>query len=78
MPILILTARGEPSERVRGLETGADDYLTKPFSPRELVLRVQALLRRSRARAKLRSLMWVLSNLTRIDSMCGLRDVALI
>jgi two-component system, OmpR family, phosphate regulon response regulator PhoB len=52
VPILILTARGEPDERVRGLETGADDYLTKPFSPRELVLRVHALLRRSRARAQ--------------------------
>lgn len=49
VPILILTARGEPHERVRGLETGADDYVTKPFSPRELVLRVQGLLRRSRS-----------------------------
>jgi DNA-binding response OmpR family regulator len=48
LPILMLTARGEPSERVRGLEIGADDYVTKPFSPRELVLRIQALLRRTR------------------------------
>lgn len=46
-PILILTARGEESDRVLGLELGADDYLTKPFSPRELVARVKALLRRS-------------------------------
>jgi two-component system phosphate regulon response regulator PhoB len=50
LPILMLTARGEPGERVRGLELGADDYVTKPFSPRELVLRIQALLRRSRSR----------------------------
>jgi DNA-binding response OmpR family regulator len=50
LPVLMLTARGEPSERVRGLEIGADDYVTKPFSPRELVLRIQALLRRTRSR----------------------------
>jgi DNA-binding response OmpR family regulator len=50
LPILMLTARGEPSERIHGLEIGADDYVTKPFSPRELVLRIQALLRRSRSR----------------------------
>ena len=49
LPILMLTARGEPSERIHGLEIGADDYVTKPFSPRELVLRIQALLRRSRS-----------------------------
>lgn len=48
IPIVMLTAKGEPEERVRGLELGADDYVTKPFSPRELVLRVQALLRRIR------------------------------
>ncbi|HEY5707556.1 MAG TPA: response regulator transcription factor [Terrimicrobiaceae bacterium] len=52
LPILMLTARGEPSERVYGLEIGADDYVTKPFSPRELVLRVQALLRRSGSRSQ--------------------------
>ena len=52
LPIVILTARAEPSERVHGLELGADDYVTKPFSPRELVLRVQALLRRSRSSAQ--------------------------
>ena len=50
LPILMLTARGEPSERVHGLEIGADDYVTKPFSPRELVLRIQALLKRSRSK----------------------------
>ena len=46
VPILMLTARGEEADRVRGLELGADDYVTKPFSPKELVARVQALLRR--------------------------------
>jgi len=45
--VLILTARREQEDRIHGLELGADDYLTKPFSPRELVLRVQAILRRS-------------------------------
>jgi two-component system, OmpR family, phosphate regulon response regulator PhoB len=44
----MLTARGEESDRIRGLETGADDYITKPFSPRELVARVGAVLRRVR------------------------------
>jgi len=48
VPILILTARADHEDRVRGLELGADDYVTKPFSPRELVLRVQAILRRGR------------------------------
>jgi two-component system, OmpR family, alkaline phosphatase synthesis response regulator PhoP len=46
LPILILTARGDEADRVVGLELGADDYVTKPFSPRELVARVKALLRR--------------------------------
>jgi DNA-binding response OmpR family regulator len=46
-PILMLTARATESDRIAGLELGADDYVTKPFSPRELVLRVQAILRRS-------------------------------
>ena len=47
LPILMLTARGEEEDRILGLEVGADDYVTKPFSPRELVLRVQSLLRRA-------------------------------
>jgi DNA-binding response OmpR family regulator len=47
MPILMLTARSGEEDRVRGLEAGADDYVTKPFSPREVVLRVQAILRRN-------------------------------
>jgi two-component system phosphate regulon response regulator PhoB len=48
IPILMLTARGEEEDRIRGLKTGADDYVTKPFSPRELMARIEALLRRSR------------------------------
>jgi DNA-binding response OmpR family regulator len=47
VPILMLTAKSAEEDRIRGLELGADDYMTKPFSPRELVLRVQAILRRS-------------------------------
>jgi len=47
VPILMLTARGEAEERIEGLEHGADDYLPKPFEPRELVLRCSALLRRA-------------------------------
>lgn len=49
VPVLLLTARREEEERIRGFEHGADDYVTKPFSARELSLRVKALLRRSRA-----------------------------
>ena len=48
-PVIMLTALGEENDRVLGLESGADDYVTKPFSPRELTLRVQAVLRRARA-----------------------------
>jgi two-component system alkaline phosphatase synthesis response regulator PhoP len=47
VPILMVTARGSENDRVLGLDTGADDYVTKPFSPREVVARVQALLRRT-------------------------------
>jgi two-component system phosphate regulon response regulator PhoB len=48
MPIIMVSARGEEEDRVRGLDTGADDYISKPFSPREMVARVNAVLRRSR------------------------------
>lgn len=51
LPIIMLTGRAEEADRVMGLELGADDYITKPFSPRELLARVRALLRRSRAQA---------------------------
>lgn len=47
LPIILLTARGEEEDKVRGLEIGADDYMTKPFSPKELIARVRAVLRRS-------------------------------
>jgi two-component system KDP operon response regulator KdpE len=47
VPVIMLTAKGEEDDRVRGLELGADDYVTKPFSPRELVSRVKAVLRRT-------------------------------
>ena len=47
IPVVMLTALGEESDRILGLEVGADDYVTKPFSPRELVLRVQAIVRRA-------------------------------
>jgi DNA-binding response OmpR family regulator len=50
VPVVMLTALGEEADRVVGLEVGADDYVTKPFSPRELVLRVQSVLRRAAAR----------------------------
>src|SRR5438270_10697658 len=52
VPIVMLTARDEEPDRVAGLEVGADDYVTKPFSPRELVARVKAILRRSELRAR--------------------------
>jgi DNA-binding response OmpR family regulator len=52
MPILMLTAKGDPLDRVVGLEIGADDYLPKPFEPRELLARVRALLRRGSAPAR--------------------------
>jgi two-component system phosphate regulon response regulator OmpR len=48
VPILLLTARSETEDRIAGFETGADDYLTKPFEPKELVLRIQSILKRSR------------------------------
>jgi len=47
VPIILLTARGEEEDKVRGLEIGADDYMTKPFSPKELIARIRAVLRRS-------------------------------
>lgn len=55
-PVLVLTARGSWAERIDGLKAGADDYLTKPFHPEELALRIQALLRRAHGRANQREL----------------------
>lgn len=49
IPVLMLTAKGDVKDRVKGLETGAEDYVTKPFSPKEVVLRVQGLLKRLRS-----------------------------
>ena len=51
LPVVMLTARGDEADRILGLELGADDYLTKPFSPRELVLRIRSVLRRTGAPA---------------------------
>ncbi len=51
VPVIMLTAKGEEDDRVRGLELGADDYITKPFSPREMVSRVRAVLRRTETAA---------------------------
>ncbi|MGW1754444.1 response regulator transcription factor [Streptomyces mirabilis] len=56
VPVIMLTARGDEDDRILGLEVGADDYVTKPFSPRELVLRVESVLRRSRPAAGTRPL----------------------
>src|SRR5262245_10657977 len=47
IPIIMLTARGEETDKIRGLDTGADDYITKPFSTRELLARIRAIMRRS-------------------------------
>jgi len=80
LPIIMLTARGEESERIVGLELGADDYLAKPFSPNELVARVRALLRRAqRGPAASRSLAYgsiTLDAERHIVAVAG-RDVAL-
>ena len=53
VPVIMLTAKGEEDDRVRGLELGADDYITKPFSPREMVSRVKAVIRRTERRGRL-------------------------
>jgi two-component system response regulator ResD len=52
LPVILLTARGEEADRIVGLELGADDYVTKPFSPRELVARIRTVLRRSKTPAE--------------------------
>ena len=65
LPVLILTARGEEEERVRGLQMGADDYVVKPFSVKELIARVEAILRRSPERP---------SDVHRLDLPAGVAD----
>ena len=49
-PIILLTAKGEPEERIEGLEVGADDYLSKPFEPKELVLRIKNILNKTKSK----------------------------
>lgn len=81
IPVIVLTARSEEVDRVVGFERGADDYVTKPFSPRELVLRVEALLRRTRGElaSRGRVLEWGSIRLDRERHCCGVdgRDVVL-
>jgi DNA-binding response OmpR family regulator len=80
IPIIMLTARGEESDRVRGLELGADDYVTKPFSPKELVARVDALLRRTQRSARPATALHygpLAVDLDRHQVVCDGRDVRL-
>ena len=79
LPVIILTARGESEDRVRGLEAGADDYISKPFSPSELVARVRALLRRSNLSFSEAHLEWgdVTMDPVRHHVTCGKRRVHL-
>ena len=59
-PIILLTAKGEASDRIEGLETGADDYLAKPFEPRELVLRIKNILQKSLLKKSINSLLKII------------------
>jgi DNA-binding response OmpR family regulator len=81
MPVVMLTARGEESDKLVGLELGADDYLTKPFSPKELVARVRAVLRRSEAAAEAPELIRVgddvLLDVPRMEASVGGRRIDL-
>jgi len=67
IPILILTAKGEETDVVLGLELGADDYMVKPFSPKELVARVRAILRRPKGAAAATAPKWCVGELLEID-----------
>jgi DNA-binding response OmpR family regulator len=84
VPIILITARGEETSRVAGLEVGADDYVVKPFFPREVVARVRAQLRRSRGmtdqgavggRHNLRSIMMIMSTCLHIARFQGRHNV---
>ena len=63
LPIIMLSARGEPNDKIRGLESGADDYLAKPFEPRELVARIMSLIRRIPTKTKGRDSIFEIDNL---------------
>ena len=76
IPIIMLTARVDESDRLRGLELGADDYVTKPFSPRELVLRVRAVLRRAGASASAGDIVRLADLTLDIPRMMAVRDGA--
>ena len=67
VPVIMLTAKGEEDDRVRGLELGADDYITKPFSPRELVSRVRAVLRRTETESSVASGMIEVDDRLKLD-----------
>ena len=73
-PVLMLTARGDTRDRVRGLEMGADDYLPKPFDPAELVARIRAILRRARAANCRRAYRRAMSNSTAAIGPYGARE----
>lgn len=80
VPVLLLTARGQPDDRIEGLEAGADDYLPKPFEPRELLLRIQSILRRlprpAAPVAEMRLGRWIFDP-TREELRCGAEVVKL-
>ncbi|MFF3905850.1 response regulator transcription factor [Streptomyces sp. NPDC001848] len=67
LPVIMLTARGDEEDRILGLEVGADDYVTKPFSPRELVLRVESVLRRAGASAAPEAGPWLRAGALTLD-----------
>lgn len=80
IPIIMLTAKSSESDRVVGLELGADDYVTKPFSPRELAARVKAVLRRTSTRAPASAVIRhgaLTIDLTRREVICGGKNIAM-